>query len=821
MNRILFTDDWEFRRATTPGTELVRLPHDAMIGETRTPEGGTEGHGGFFPGGRYTYAKSWQVPADADDRHYSLFFEGIQGNARILVNGKEAGYYDSYYREFSVPLTGFTPGENVMIEVDVDNSSVPNSRWYTGSGIYRPVWLESAGTSRIAPDGIAITTTALAGADAHVDVAVVVEGAPQRGARVAVEFRRNGQFVAGNEQALADESAARFSLVIPQAQLWSADAPNLYDVTVTLDGEGECLDELTVRTGLRTIEIDAQRGLRINGEQVVLRGAAVHHDNGILGAATLDAAEFRRARLLKQAGYNAIRSAHNPLSRAFLDACDELGLYVMDELTDVWFGKKTLHDESADFQRRWRQDAASMIAKDRNRPSVIMYSIGNEIAEVGWTKGVDMAREIHEFLRTNDPSRPTTVASNPLLVMMAGKEPAATQPDKPAPERKPATSTAANMMTAKLGKMMVLASLLPAADKATKNVFDVVDIAGYNYAYASYPGARKKYPNRVIVGTESMPGDLPAIWKRVTSVPGVIGDFNWTGWDYLGEVGLGYWSYGNEIGGVSKPYPGILAGSGVFDITGQPAGAMLLLAQAVWGITTNPGIAVRPLDQAGRRANKTPWLSSDAITSWSWGSLRGTAEIEVYSAADHVELFLNGRSLGRKKAGQRKGFVAKYRVPYEPGELTAVSYRSSQETGRSTLRTATAPDLAIRAEEDALTGADGVAHVWIEVADALGTVDATAHDPITVDVTGPAHLAALGSAQPITEESFTDNTHPLYRGRALAILRGTNQPGDVTITVRSERHGTRTLTLHNTPNSAADTAANTARNAAPTAKDLA
>ena len=602
--------------------------------------------------------------------------------------------------------------------------------------------------------------------------------------------------------------STRFEIPIPAARLWSADAPHLYDVRIRVREDGETLDEHRFRAGLRTIDVDARRGLRINGEPVLLRGTAVHHDNGPLGAVTLPAAEWRRARRLKDAGFNAIRSAHNPLSRAFLDACDELGLYVMDELTDVWYRHKTPHDEADRFRDEWRADVDAMIAKDRNRPSVIIYSVGNEITESASPEGVAFARQLHEAFATADPTRPTTIAVNPLLAMMAARAKSSPTEGHAPPERKPATSTAANQLTAKIGRMMVLASLLPAADRATREVFDAVDIAGYNYGYASYPGARKRYPDRVVVGTESMPGDLPAIWKRVTSVPGVIGDFSWTGWDYLGEVGLGYWTYGSEPGGIAKPYPGLFAGCGVFDITGEPT-ATVHLMQAVWGITDNPGIAVRPLDRAAERPNKTPWLSTDAVSTWSWNGLQGVAEIEVYSNADQVELLLNGRALGRRPAGAKRAYVARFRTRYEPGELTAVAYRRGVEVGRSTLRSADRPRLRLHAESTELHGPDDLAYIQILLADADGTVDATSDDRVTVSVSGPAALAALGSAAPSTEESFVQGERSTFRGRALAIIRATGEEGTVTVRVKSEQHGDATVDLIAYPAPAALTGAAT------------
>ncbi|MET0828888.1 MAG: glycoside hydrolase family 2 TIM barrel-domain containing protein [Microbacterium sp.] len=812
MTTTLFTDGWTFYRGSDVAGTPVRLPHDAMIGEPRIAEGGTGNHGGFFPGAVYAYRKRWTAPDSFDDLSYRLTFEGVYGATTVKVNGREVARNDSPYREFHVALEGVAPGDTPLIEVEVDNRATPNSRWYTGSGMYRPVWLEEVGNAEIAPDGLQIVTRALrpvAGrVDATVEVSVYTAGVISAGAAVVVEFEYDGQPVA-RRKAEVTGTAVTVEVPIPAARLWSAESPDLYDVSVSLLVDGHVVDERLVRTGVRTVEVDARRGLRVNGREVLLRGTAVHHDNGPLGAATLAAAERRRANLLKQAGYNAVRSAHNPLSRAFLDACDEIGLYVMDELTDVWFAPKTLHDGAARFLDEWRDDVSAMVAKDRNRPSVIMYSIGNEIAEASSARGVELARQMTAFLTGIDPTRPTTIAVNPLLAMMAARSNSSPDDGPKAPaERTSATSTVANLLTAKLGRMMVMASALPAADKATRDIFAAVDIAGYNYGYANYGKARRRYPERVIVGTESMHGDLPAIWKRVTSVPGVIGDFSWTGWDYLGEVGLGYWSYGAEAGGIAKPFPGTFAGCGAFDITGAP-GATLLLAQAVWGITGMPGIAVRPLDRAGRRPNKTPWLPTDAVQSWSWRGNEGVAQIEVYSADDQIELLLNGRSLGRRAAGPKRGYVARFRVPFEPGELVAVAYRNGEETGRSSLRSAGQPRLRLRAETPELHGPDDLAYVWIELADETGTVDAASDDRVTVSVSGPGILAGLGSAAPSTLESFVDDVRSTHRGRAIAIVRGTEEHGEVTVRVTSERHGEASLSLSSTGGAEAGVAAAT------------
>jgi len=796
-----FLEGWTFRRGAADA-EQVALPHDAMLGEPRSADAATGNHGAYFPGGTYSYETTWTAPADAADRAYALLFEGVYGVTTVTVDGVEVAACASGYREFRASLTRVAPGVAARIRVEVDNSLAPNSRWYTGAGIYRPVWLESLprGT-RIADDGVRLVTRALA-ADADVEVTVLVADAGGADAVARIALAGATELVVA-EAPVIDGTATVF-LTVPAVRGWSDLDPFLYDLTVDLVVGGVVVDSRAERVGLRTLDLSPVHGLRVNGRPVLLRGACVHHDNGILGAATFATAEYRRARILKEAGYNAIRSSHNPLSRAFLDACDELGLYVMDELTDVWFQHKTPHDLAEEFAEVWPEDARAMVAKNRNRPSVILHSIGNEIAESGSAAGVAAAQELSDALRALDPTRPTTIAVNLLLNLMASKGKSAfdnahyTGDDDPkaaaarAKKEKQATSTLANAVTARIGKMMNLISQLPAADKASRGAFATVDVAGYNYAYSRYRGDRKRYPERVIVGSESFPGDLPAIWREVERTPGIIGDFMWTGWDYLGEAGIGVWAYGDQPGGINKPYPALLAGPGAFDITGQP-GAPVFLAQAVWGLLDAPAIAVRPMDVTGLRVGRTPWRTTDALPSWAWSGLRGTAEIEVYSADDQVELVLNGRSLGRKRAGARAGYVARFRAPYEPGELVAVGYRDGRETGRSSLRSADAVSVVLRPEPHAGGPAD-LTFVWVELADARGTVDFAASDTVIVTVEGPAELLALGTADPAGEDSFLDAEHTTYRGRALAVVRRTGD-GPVTVTAASRAHGTASTTL--------------------------
>jgi beta-galactosidase len=793
----LFTQGWSV--AGVGGQPVpVDLPHDAMIAEARVPGGGAGRDAAFFPGGAYSYLKRWTAPDDADTRRISLFFEGVYGTTRVLLDGSLVTENVSGYREFEAVLDGLRPGAEHVIEVVVDNSAVPNSRWYTGSGIYRPVWLRSVPKQqRLRPGGVTFSTLRIAPtATLLVDVEIVGD---RPGDRVRVTLNGGGSGTAAATAAVAD-GRAQVDLDVPDARLWSAESPHLYNAVVTLeDTAGAIVDQLEQRIGIRTLDVDARRGLRVNGTPVLLRGACVHHDNGLLGAATFAAAERRRVAVLKANGFNAVRSSHNPLSRSFLDACDELGLYVMDETTDYWRQRKSAHDLADRFDELWRDDARSMVEKDLNHPSVIMYCIGNEIPETASPEGVGLAEEIGRHIGALDPSRPTTVAVNMMVNLMASRGRnvfAATTATAEDQQKKADSSTAANIMANKLGSIMGLVSRLPAADKASKDAFAAVDVAGYNYAFSRYAGDRKRYPERVILGTESMPGDLPKIWRLVEQVPGVIGDFMWTGWDYLGEVGIGTWTYGDDKPGLAKQYPHLVAGCGAIDITGEP-GAPTLLARAVWGQLDAPAIAVRPVDHSGEATNRVAWRGTDAMQSWAWTGLEGrTAEIEVYSSDDEVELLLNGRRVGRKRAGTRVGFVTRFRVPWEQGELVAVGYRSGRETGRSSLRSAGTAQLRLTPEVGELV-ADGhdLAFVKVELADERGIVAVLERDEVSLTVSGSGRLIAFGSAEPATEETFTGARHSTHRGRALAVVRAASIQGSVVIEATSAHHGTARLEL--------------------------
>ena len=782
---------WDFRLAGARATARVRLPHDAMIGESRSPDSPGGADHAWFTVQRYEYRTNWVADSALRGQNVALRFEGVQGDSMVFVNDAEAGSIRSGYVEFEIPIHQHLRWDaNNEIRVLVGNGGQPSSRWYPGSGLYRPVHVVVRPPTHIAADGVRVRTTLLTANDATVDVGVEVV-TTRDDAMVIAELRAGDVLVASGAAAAPDSSV---QLSVPGARLWSHEDPYLYELVTRVECAGVITDTRRERLGLRTISVDAHHGLRVNGQTVLLKGACIHHDNGILGAATHRAAEYRRIRLLKEAGFNAIRSAHNPMSRFLLDACDELGMYVLDELADYWFVSKSRRDFAHRFRENWREDADRMVEKDRNRACVVMYAIGNEIPETATAEGVALAGEISAYLHARDPERPVTLATNLFLNAMVTMN--ASPYKKETVQKSMAGSTEANVMINQIGRLMSIASRLPRADKASRDGFGKVDVAGYNYGLARYKGDVRRYPERVILGTETLPGDVARAWEMVNRYPAVIGDFVWAGWEYLGEAGVAVWVPGKRAG-LLKPYPYLVAGPGMFDLTGE-ADVSLRLAQAAWGNLESPAIAVRPLDRSGIRMVRSAWRSTDAVQSWSWRGMEGRkAEIEVYSADDAVELVLNGRSIGCKKTGQKNGYLARFRAPYEPGTLTAVGYRGGRPVSQSSLRSADqSTALQLSAENSTFMG-DGadLAFVAVQIADASGVREMLADELVKISVRGPAELVGFGSAAPATAESFTDNEHTTFRGRALAILRSTRGQGPVTVSASAQVAGDAHLNL--------------------------
>lgn len=572
MKTILWNDGWIVKRVAqehgpVQPAKAVTLPHDALLETKRSPTAWNGSKKGFFESGSWEYYKSFIVPENWKGKEISLFFEGVYAQAMVYVNGSFAGQHPYGYGEFTLDITSFlTPGADNIVKVLA--CADDDSRWYSGAGIYRDVHLQIAEPLHCTDVQIKTLSTDTDCALLEVAVTGVNHLPVQAGTEMKIEIfaaEQKAAEIAVPATWTVGENRLNYRLEVKNPKLWSPDAPILYSYKVTVLQNGAELDCSEGRFGIRTMALDAANGLRINGQTVKLRGACIHHDNGVIGARTFFDAEYRRIRKLKEAGFNAIRSAHHPASRALLDACDELGILVMEELTDMWVTPKSSCDYALDFTRWWKDDATAMVRKDFNHPSVIFYSIGNEIPDLAFPSGIALGREISDFIHSLDNTRFTTAGINgSLLLMNQGMAKAVPQPDAEQTE-----SGDINEVMANLEDVLRQLAVSPMMDAALAEPCSIVDVPGYNYLVDRYESEAEK--GNLVIGSETYPKDIVRIWPLVEKYNCILGDFTWTGWDYLGEVGVGRLDYGDAPKGMGfyGEYPWLTAHCGDFDITGQ------------------------------------------------------------------------------------------------------------------------------------------------------------------------------------------------------------------------------------------------------------
>ncbi len=788
MARILFNRGWQFREKVNPFAEMgrasrpyadVELPHDAMIGQPRDPHLHLGAWRAFFPGGTFEYRKTFDIPVGPPHRRTVFDFEGIYRDATIHVNGVFAGQRPYGYARFLVDATDLVhPGESNQIRVEARAHG--DGRWYTGAGIYRDVWIHLLDPVHFGIDGIRVTAPDIEPARAVVEIEIEVsnESATLQTVDVASHLADpSGNNVASGSTrvtVLAGESAiTRHRLYVGNPQLWSPDSPHLYTFETELFDAGAPLETRKGTFGIRRLQLDPEQGLRINGKTIKLRGACVHHDNGIIGAATIGRADERRVEILKSAGFNAIRSAHNPISVAMLEACDRLGMLVMDEAFDAWTVGKTEFGYQLAFPEWWERDIESMIAKDFNHPSVILYSIGNEIPETGTPLGGVWGRRLSEKVRSLDGTRFVTNAINGMLAVMDDIVAMRQDPNEPVVDDAPGINT---LMSDVGGFMNWIGSSEIVTQKTTES-FGVLDISGMNYLEDRYETDRQLFPNRLIVGTETFPTQIDKNWNLVLTNSHVLGDFTWTGWDYLGEVGIGRGRYPDQKADTADfhgEYPWLTAWCGDIDITGHRRPASYY-REIVFGLRSDPYVSVRCPARSGQSFEAGPWTWSDSTASWSWDGFEGKpVTVEVYSDAPEVELLINDRSIGRRSAGAPHRFRCEFDTVYLAGTITAVAYRDGVAAERTTLTSACGPArLAVNADRTLLR-ADGtdLAYLAVSVVDEAGNAFVVDR-PLTLTVEGPAQLQGFGSGNPVTDESFSQRTHSTFEGRALAAIRPT------------------------------------------------
>ena len=784
----------------------VTLPHDAMVLEERNEMNPTGNAGGFYPGGNYIYTKNFYMPEENLGKTILLEFEGIYNRAEIFLNDEFVTGSHYGYTNFYADLTShLNYGGDNFLKVKVTNLDVPNSRWYTGTGIYRPVNLLIGNEAHIKEDGFQITTPEVAEDISTVETKIIIryDGAKRIKSWLKTEISdKAGNVVAMEKTPVTlcrgTETTVRQRMFIYNPHLWSLEQPDLYKCRTELVIDEKLQDEAEETFGIRHIQIDPKYGLRLNGKSIKLRGSCIHHDNGVIGSVTLPSAEERRVHLMKKAGFNSIRMAHNSASRALLNACDKEGMLLIEETYDMWNDTKTPFDHAHEFASHWEEEVEAIVAKDFNHPCVLMYCVGNEIGEINKPAGAAINRALCEKFRELDSTRFVTNAVNGMVATMANlmevmcdlgmitKEQLEHMSQPQSDEKSDAGSGDINdVMTNLMGQMNFIGTH-PMVGEILDETFSALDLSGYNYMSGRYPIDCKEYPNRIYYGSETLPPDIDINWKYVKEIPQLLGDFTWTGWDYIGEAGAGVPKYGNASGFFS-PYPIYLAYVGDFDITGfrRP---MSYYREIVWGLRKKPYIAVQLPEHYSEEMHGTPWTCSNAVESWTWPGFEGKQiKVEVYSDADEVELFINGKSVGRMPAGEENRYKAIFDTVYEAGTVEAVAYKDGQETGRYAVCTAGSErKLQIITDQKTLC-ADGqdAAYLMIAVTDEKGTVHTEFEDKIHIEVEGTGVLQGFGSADPESTENFFDKERTPYYGRLLAVVRAGQQPGEIKVRVQA------------------------------------
>ena len=733
--RQLFDFGWQFTH--NGKTQTVDLPHDWDIFEgPNSGKGATGTGGGWFKAGKGEYRKTFKTP---DSELVKLHFEGVYQKAEVYVNGQKAGQHHYGYTPFTVDVTPYLYKEKRENEVvvKVDNSEQPNCRWYSGSGIYRHVWLETMPALHIAENGVFVTTPEVSADKALVLVDVTVQNESQAD--------RNATVVVGGAHLMVavkagESKTVTTTLYVNNPRLWSPENPTLYEAKVKLKEAGNVIDNATAKYGIRTFSFDAENGFVLNGQKVLINGACVHHDDGVLGAMAFDAAEIRKVRQMKEAGFNLIRTSHNPTTRAFLDACDSIGMLVIDEAFDGWRTQKNPYDYSTVIDSCFREDIHAMVLRDRNHPCVISWSIGNEVIERKDIRVVYTARQMKKAIHEHDKTRPVTEA-------------------------------------------------LCAWDRDWE-IYDphaeVLDVVGYNYMIFKHASDHERDPKRVLWQTESYPRDAFRNWTVSHDFPYVVGDIVWTGLDYLGESGIGRNYYKGEregeswIEGGQPEWHG--APCGDVDITGWRK-PISHYRKMLWNQDTPLYMAVREPNNYHGDIKTTMWSVWPTWESWTWPGWEGKpVEVEVYTHQPEVKLYLDDQLVGTKQVSRDTEFKAVFTVPYKAGTLRAEA--SSESV---TLRTAGEPVRLRLTPDHPVMAANGqsLTFVTVEVLDKQGTPVPEVAIDCEATVKGAGTLLAFASADLKDTEPYTSPRVKTWKGRALLVIRSTQKKGSVSVTIKS------------------------------------
>lgn len=772
-----FNARWEFFMGDTQdpfGTELeaaswisVHLPHDWSIMDYELQDSLHEGpffknlpggaDVGYLRNGTAWYRKAFASPLGSEGKRITLCFDGVSSQMELWVNGSLIGEHVYAYTPFHFDITSVLkdPGQKNMIAVKTANPG-ENSRWFKGAGIYRPVRISMLYPVAVAPWGVNVTTPEVSEEQASIEFEIEVNNTLDSkvdvGGEIRIQAPDKQQILLDLDEVsvgAASSTMLNASTFLTNPKLWSLDQPDLYAAEIFLYADGDLVDTYNITFGIRSISYSADEGFRLNGEEILMKGACLHHDNGLLGAAAFRDAEFRRVKRMKENGYNAIRTSHNPPSEAFLNACDTLGMLVIDESFDHWVRAKRPNDYSNYFHEWHIRDVQAMVYRDRNHPSVVMWSFGNEVQERADPEGIEIGKALAAAIREVDDTRPVTQAVCGFW-------------DNP-------------------GKQW----------DDSEGAFSMLDIGGYNYQFEQYESDHRKYPERIMYGSESVAQHAWENWEKVKKLPYVIGDFVWTGMDYIGESGIGHTRLvekgAEEQGNFLKPWPWYTSWCGDLDILGNKK-PQSYYRDVIWGESSLELMVHSPVPE-GMESRISYWGWYDELNHWNWEGHEGESmQVKVYSTYPEVKLELNGVELGNEKIAITDKYTAQFIVPYEAGELRATGMEGKQEMESIVLKTAgPASQLNLYPEEDTLAAhPNALAFLHVEALDKDSLVRSDCEAYVRVKVSGPARLMAAGNARPNHQGSFTDNTFHLFRGRGMVIIRSTGQMGTIELEVLSD-----------------------------------
>jgi beta-galactosidase len=732
---------------------VLDLPHDWSIELARDPKNISGTSGGYFPMGHGWYHKTLALDESWQDKKISVEFEGVYMNAAVWLDHHCLGRHPYGYTSFTFDLTPYIDwsGTNTL-KVYADNTHQLNSRWYSGSGIYRPVWLIVADPVHVAHWGVYITTPEISDDSSTANIRTRVENESSEEKNVTLRTHivaPDGSRVTILETGAVIENGSthefQSELFVPNPQLWSPDTPHLYQAKTTVLVNGTVTDTETTVFGIRSIEFSAEKGFLLNGERVLLKGGCVHHDNGILGAASYPRSEERKVEIHKANGYNAIRCAHNPPSPSFLDACDRLGMLVIDEAFDCWRDGKNTGDYHVAFDDWWQRDLDAMLYRDRNHPSIILWSIGNEVTERdGYGEGCEISRMLAEYVRKIDPTRPVTAA--------------------------------------------ICSSWRGDPWEIMDPAFATLDVCGYNYQWAQHRPDHERLPDRIMMGTESFPLEAFENWQTVEEIPAVVGDFVWTSLDYLGESGIGRVHADEEDASSLGTYPWHQANCGDLDLCGFKR-PQSYYRDLIWHDDPRITIVVHPPHPEGKTPGVTLWGWPDVWPNWNWPGQEGqTFKVEIYANCEQVELFLDNQSLGRKPCSRQEKFRAEFDVGYAPGELSAIGYIAGKPVAEKVLSTTGEPaQIQLIADRETIqAGGFDLCYITVKVTDDEGRLHPTADNDIFFTINGPGKILAVGNSNPVSEELYVGNQRKVHRGRAMVVIKSTNEPGEIHLTAQAD-----------------------------------